>query len=50
MRDLGQYWGATYRFHRDGCIADVTFSDAGKVLAFKSEDASLCERVLDKCR
>lgn len=50
MSDLGRYWGATYRFHRDGCWADVAFDDSGQVLSFKPNDAALCERVLDKCR
>jgi hypothetical protein len=47
--DLGRYWGSTYRFHRDGCWAQVTFDERGKVLSFEPEDAQLCKRVLATC-
>lgn len=47
--DLGRYWGSTFRFHRDGCWADVTFDERGKVTAFEPDDAALCKQVLARC-
>jgi hypothetical protein len=47
--DLGRYWGSTFRFHRDGCWADVTFDERGKVAAFEPDDAALCRQVLARC-
>jgi hypothetical protein len=48
--DLSRYWGSTFRFHLYDCWADVTFDDAGKVLAFAADDVAACERVLEECR
>ena len=47
--DLGRYWGEMFRFHRDGCWANVTFDERGKVTAFEPDDAAICERVLAGC-
>ena len=47
--DLGRSWGATFRFHRDGCWANVTFDERGKVTAFEPDDAAICEKVLAGC-
>jgi len=47
--DLGRYWGQTFRLHRDGCWANVTFDERGKVTAFEPDDAAVCERVLAGC-
>jgi hypothetical protein len=48
--DLGRYWGSTFRFHRDGCWANVSFDERGTVTAFEPDDAAVCERVLANCR
>src|SRR5688572_13190255 len=47
--DLGRYWGSTFRFHRDGCWANVSFDERGKVTAFEPDDAAICKRVLASC-
>ena len=47
--DLGRYWGETFRFHRDGCWANVTFDERGKVTALEPDDAAICEQVLAGC-
>jgi hypothetical protein len=47
--DLGRYWGSTFRFHRDGCWANVTFDERGRVTAFEPEDAAVCQQVLATC-
>lgn len=47
--DLSRYWGSTFRFHRDGCWADVSFDEYGRVTAFGRDDAEICRKVLATC-
>lgn len=47
--DLGRYWGSTFRFHRDGRWANVSFDERGKVTAFEPDDAAICKQVLARC-
>ena len=45
-KDLGWWFGKTFRFHRGGCWADVSLDDIGRVTAFEPDDTEECKRVL----
>jgi hypothetical protein len=47
--DLSRHWGSTFRFHRDGCWANVSFDDEGRVTAFEPDEPEICKKVLATC-
>jgi hypothetical protein len=49
--ELTAYFGKRggYRFHRDGCWADVVLDGHGEIVRFTPDDKQLCETVIRQC-